>query len=128
MSVNDDTGERALLELGTVCDALAAPPGADEWQVEALATHERQAYRIGEREEARPAVKTELARVEVHNNHEPHDSEGLGLARGTATLRLLPADIADGERLRARLREAVTTPSQAGSPPYPLPSMPDHSF
>jgi len=128
MSVNDDTGERALLELGTVCDALAATPGADEWQVEALVTHERQAYRIGEREEARRAVKTELARVEVHNNHEPHDSEGLGLARGTATLRLLPGDIADGERLRARLRDAVTIASQTDSPPYPLPSMPDDSF
>src|SRR5260221_2646762 len=128
MSVNDDTGERALLELGTVCDALAATPGADEWQVEALVTNERQAYRIGEREEARRAVKTELARVEVHNNNEPHDSEGLGLARGTATLRLLPGDIDDGERLRARLRDAVTIASQTDSPPYPLPSMPDDGF
>src|SRR5258708_29294446 len=102
MSVNDDTGERALLELGTVCDALAATPGADEWQVEALVTHERQAYRIGEREEARRAVKTELARVEGHNNHEPHDSEGLGRARGTATPPLVPRGHAHRERLRAR--------------------------
>src|SRR5258706_15152458 len=62
MSVNDDTGERALLELGTVCDALAATPGADEWQVEALGTNERQAYRIGERGGARRARKNERGR------------------------------------------------------------------
>src|SRR5258706_14017148 len=87
MSVHDDTGERALLELGTVCDALAATPGADEWQVEALVTHERQAYPIGGRGEARRAGKTELARGGGPNNHEPHDSEGLGRARGTAPRR-----------------------------------------
>src|SRR5260221_6065841 len=78
MSVNDDTGERALLELGTVCDALAATPGADEWQVEALVTNERQAYRIGGAEEARRAVKTQLARVGGRKHHRPHDSRGLG--------------------------------------------------
>src|SRR5258706_16476441 len=62
MSVNDDTGERALLELGTVCDALAATPGADEWQGEALVTHERQAHRIGEGEGGRRARKTQPGR------------------------------------------------------------------
>src|SRR5260221_795804 len=51
MSVNDDTGERALLELGTVCDALAATPGADEWQVEGLLPHEAQCYINAERAE-----------------------------------------------------------------------------
>src|SRR5258708_23136557 len=66
MSVNDDTGERALLELGTVCDALAATPGADEWQVEALLTHQRPAYRIRERGEAPRAAKTQPARVGGH--------------------------------------------------------------
>src|SRR5258706_873689 len=82
MSVNDDTGERALLELGTVCDALAATPGADEWQGEALVTPQRQAHRIGERQEAPRAVKTEPAPGEGRNNPEPPDSQGLGPAPG----------------------------------------------
>src|SRR5258708_27958997 len=76
MSVNDDTGERALLELGTVCDALAATPGADEWQGEALVTPQRQAHPIGEREEAPRAGETQPARGEGHNHHHPPDHAG----------------------------------------------------
>src|SRR5260221_11052608 len=53
MRVNDDTGERALLELSTVCDALAATPGADEWQGGGHVTPARQAYGTGEGEGAR---------------------------------------------------------------------------
>src|SRR5258708_32453543 len=51
MSVHDDTSERALLELGTVCDALAATPGADEWQGERVGPPERPAHSTGGDEE-----------------------------------------------------------------------------
>src|SRR5258708_29036742 len=84
MSVHDDTGERALLELGTVCDALAATPGADEWQAEAPVTNERQAYRIGGPAGAPRALEAEPGPGEGDNNHEPQDRAGQGSRASTS--------------------------------------------
>src|SRR5262250_101940 len=84
----------------------SATPGADDWQIDLLHEEEAQLYVIGDRVEARRSVINERARLAVYNDHPPSDADAGPSARGATTLTLLAADVADPERLAARLRDA----------------------
>src|SRR5215475_2316881 len=81
-----------------VAAALAATPGADEWQVAVLHDDEAQLYLIGNQVESQRTVTNERALVTVYNDHTPAHGTGesSSLARGFTTLTLLTSDLAEG--------------------------------
>jgi predicted Zn-dependent protease len=105
-----------------VAAALAATPGADDWQVELLHDDEAQLYLIGNQVESQRTVTNERALVTIYNDHAPaHGPAGnSGLSRGFTTLTLLASDLAEG-RLAARLGEGVTMARLTDNPPFGLP-------
>lgn len=134
-SGNPPTAAAAPLDDAALASALAATPGADEWQVELTHTREAQLYVIGTADESARAVTSEQARVRVLNDHPAHgaatgDASGAesGAARGWATVTVLAADAADPARLRARLGDAVFMAGLTDNPPYHLPEMPAGGF
>lgn len=112
----------------TVGAALVATPGADAWQVDILRAEEAQVYLIGDRIEARRGVENASIRVGIHNYHAPHASGGPDPALGATTLTLLPDDVADGARLRTRLRDTVTIAALTDNQAYTLPGLPVEGF
>jgi predicted Zn-dependent protease len=76
-------------------------------------------------------VGAEHARVRVLNDHAPHGPAAAataGLARGWATVTVLPADAAAPPRLAARLAEGVFAAGLTDNAPYHLPAMPAGGF
>lgn len=131
MSATDTNGETLLAEATeTLAAALDALPGADEWQIEARRNAETQLYAIGDRIESRRVVVDEQARVTLHNDHAPRAGDdssgepGATLARGSATLTLLPDELADASQLVARLAETLTIAGLTDNPVFRLPDPP----
>jgi predicted Zn-dependent protease len=131
MSATNANGETSLAgATETLAAALDALPGANEWQIEARRTEETQLYAIGDRIESRRVVVDEQARVTLHNDHAPRAGEGssdgpsAALARGSATLTLLPDEIANAGQLAARLAETLTIAGLTDNPVFRLPDPP----
>lgn len=146
----------SALDLAALADALAATPGADEWQVALTQTREAQRYLIGAEDEADRIVTNERARVRILNDHPAHgpasDSAGAApsgegesaasegaasesaaagapaMARGWSTVTILARDAAEPARLAARLRDGVFMAGLTDNPPYHLPEMPAGGF
>src|SRR5262249_43398835 len=117
------TGVSAAMALApeAIVRALNGLPGAHEWQVKLLCDDETQLYLIGERPESRRRVTNIRARVTLHHDHSPRTEEIGALARGTATITLLPEDFADPAQMAARLREGVAMAGLTDNLPFRLP-------
>src|SRR5258708_6387754 len=134
MAATDDTPlTTATMSTAALEAALAALPGAADWQLEARRDDERQRYLIGARDEAQRTVFNERAVVTLHNDHArraPQDSSqqseeaASDLVRGTATLTLLPDESADAALLAARLGETLTMAGLTDNPSFRLPDPP----
>ena len=112
-------------------DALAATPGADDWQCTVLREDEAQLYLIGARVEEQRRVTNTRAVVALYNDHQPASSdasEGEGLARGATMLTIASGEMADPTRLAARLSDGVAMARLTDNPPFALPSMPAGGF
>ncbi len=108
--------------------ALERHPGIHDWAVQQRRRHSVQLYLIGREIESVREVVVEEYEVEVFHDHpwpepppEPAGAGGSGLARGMASLTLVPAD---APRLAKRLDEAVLMASLVHNPPYPLAGAP----
>ncbi len=129
-AINESGGTSLSAAIETLATTLGALPGASEWQIEAQRNAETQLYAIGDRVEARRDVVDEHARVTLHNDHTPRGgSEAAGesgatLARGSATVTLLPEDIADASHLGAQLAETLTIAGLTDNPLFRLPEPP----
>ncbi len=115
----------------TLAAGLGALSGASEWQIEARRNEETQLYAIGDRIESRRVVVDEQARVTLHNDHAPRAGDdspsgepGASLARGSATLTLLPDEFADAGRLGVRLAETLAIAGLTDNPVFRLPDPP----
>jgi PmbA protein len=140
---NPPTAATPALTLDTLAGALAATPGADEWQAEITTTREIQRYVIGAEDESARAVTSERARVRVLNDHPAHGATEAAAAgeanaetadgapaqaRGWSTVTVLATDAADPARLAARLGDATFMAGLTDNPSYHLPGMPAGGF
>jgi predicted Zn-dependent protease len=123
----------ATMSTAVIEAALAALPGAADWQLEVRRDDERQRYLIGARDEAQRSVFNERALVTLHNDHAPRASQASSqesqdavsdLKRGTATLTLLPDESADAAGLAARLGDTLMIAGLTDNPPFRLPDPP----
>ncbi len=128
MSTYERATTRAALTPEALGAALAATPGAHDWQVDTLEEEDTQVYLIGDRVEERRAVTNERARVIVYNDHASAAGDVGEQARGIAALTLLTSDTADRERLAERLTEAVAMARLTDNQPFDLPGMPASGF
>src|SRR5215813_3264750 len=117
-------GALAALSPEAIIRTLTALPGADEWQLEVLRDDETQLYLIGDRPEGRRAVTNLRARVTLHNDHTPRDPSSGSRARGTASIALLPEDVANPAEMVARLQEGVAMAGLTDNLPFHLPAPP----
>ena len=106
-----------------LAEALAAAPGAGDWQCVMRRDDEAQMYLIGSRVEAQRRVTNARAQVVLYNDHPPANGEGAGLARGSTALTLSDSDLIDLTRLAARLGDGVAMARLTDNPPFALPSM-----
>lgn len=127
------TNELQMASLASASEQLATAlgtlPGASEWQIEAQRNEEAQLYAIGNRVESRRVVVDELARVTLHNDHAPranpeNPGQDAPVVRGSATLTLLPDEIANADHLATRLAETVTIAGLTDNPVFRLPDPP----
>jgi len=125
----DETRERLEAAADQLAEAARATPGIDAWQVMTARHDEAQIYLIGDTvEEARRSVSSEEASITLHNLHTPHTLGDAGRALGSATLTILPAELTDQDRLRARLREGALMASLTDNQPFTLPGMPAQGY
>ena len=103
-------------------EALAATPGADDWQCTTRRDDEAQVYLIGSRVEAQRRVINERTQVALYNDHTPANDASGGLVRGATTLTLSGDDLADRARLAARLSDGVAMARLTDNPPFALPA------
>jgi predicted Zn-dependent protease len=109
-------------------DTLRRHADVHDWQVHDVTEHSHQLFLIGERTENERATLLRRYQVQVFNDHpapatamEPQENK---LQRGSASLRLLPTDIADSTGLRQHLDEAVLMAQLVNNQPYSLPAPP----
>lgn len=122
------TSPREAVIPAQLIEALAATPGADDWQCAVRRDDEAQMYLIGSRVEEQRRVTNARAQVVLYNDHPPAGGEGAGLARGSAALTLSDGDLADPARLAARLGDGVAMARLTDNPPFTLPAMPADGF
>ena len=124
----DATGQSLAAPIAA---ALRATSAANDWLLEVMRDEERQAYLIGDHLEAQRIVVNERARLAVANDHPAPTTDATDtttadprpLTRGEGALTLLTEDVADPNRLRARLDDAVTMASLTSNPLY-TPALP----
>lgn len=109
-------------------DALAATPGADDWQCTVLREDEAQLYLIGARVEEQRRVTNTRAVVALYNDHPPASRDADSLARGATALTIASGELADPERVAARLAEGVAMARLTDNPPFALPAAPVGGF
>ena len=126
--VSQASRSEATSSLEQLADALAATPGADDWQYALRRDDEAQVYLIGSRIEAQRRVSRTQTQVTLYNDHPPASGEGDGLARGSTTLTLTGDELADPARLASRLGDGVAMARLTDNPPFPLPEMPAGGF
>ncbi|HEX2033340.1 MAG TPA: metallopeptidase TldD-related protein [Chloroflexota bacterium] len=113
--------------LDQIIAALDGHAGVHDWTVSHRRSRSVQLYLIGRETENLRQVSTETFEVEVVNDHPAPESGAdrtspggaAGLARGVASLKLVPAD---RDRLQQRLDDAVLMAQLVHNPPYPLAS------
>src|SRR5262249_49812400 len=81
-----------------------------------------------DRPEGRRAVTNLRARVTLHNDHTPRDPSSGNRARGTASIALLPEDVANPAEMVARLQEGVAMAGLTDNLPFHLPAPPAGGF
>jgi PmbA protein len=128
MIARNEPAPPGTLDATTLAEILAATPNADDWQCTIQRDEEAQLYLIGERVEARRRVVNERARIVLYNDHAGHGPDDASRMRGVTALSLLASDLADPQRLEARLRDAVTMASLTDNPYFPLPGRPAQGF
>ncbi|HKS70695.1 MAG TPA: hypothetical protein VJQ45_09755, partial [Ktedonobacterales bacterium] len=114
--------------LERLAEALAATPGADDWQCVVRRDDEAQMYLIGTRIEALRRISRSRAQVALYNDHLPASGADASAVRGSTTLTLSDDDLADSARLAARLRDGVAMARLTDNPPFALPAMPTSGF
>src|SRR6185312_3078155 len=105
-------------------EALAATPGADDWQCTLRRDDEAQMYLIGTRIEAVRQVNSTQAQAVLYSDHPPASGEDASLARGSTAATLSGGELADPARLAARLEDGVAMARLIDNPPFALPTMP----
>ena len=88
-------------------DALAATPGADDWQYTLLSEDEAQLYLIGSQVEEQRRVTNTRAAVALYNDHPPANGDAESTTRGATSLTIASGELDDPARLAARLNEGV---------------------
>lgn len=111
-----------------LAEALAAAPGADDWHCAVQRDDEAQVYLIGARVEAQRRVTNTQTQVALYNDHVPANGESADLVRGSTTFTLSADDLADPDRLAARLSDGVAMAGLTDNPPFKLPAMPVSGF
>jgi len=109
-------------------EALAATPGADDWQCTVRHDDEAQMYLIGTRIEALRQVNSAEAQAVLYSDHPPASGEDASLARGSTAVTLSGGELADPARLAARLEDGVAMARLIDNPPFALPTMPAGGF
>ncbi len=109
-------------------EALAATPGADDWQCAVRHDDEAQMYLIGTRIEAVRQVNSAEAQAVLYSDHPPASGEDASLARGSTAVTLSGGELADPARLAARLEDGVAMARLIDNPPFALPTMPTNGF
>ncbi len=109
-------------------EALAATPGADDWQCAVRHDDEAQMYLIGTRIEALRQVNSAEAQAVLYSDHPPASGEDANLARGSTAVTLSGGELADPARLAARLADGVAMARLIDNPPFALPTMPANGF
>lgn len=118
----------ATSHIEQLAEALAATPGADDWQFALRHDDEAQLYLIGSQIEAQRRVSNTRTQVTLYNDHSPASGAGADLARGSTALTLTGDDLADPARLVSRLGDGVAMARLTDNPPFPLPEMPAGGF
>ena len=109
-------------------DALAATPGADDWQCTLLREDEAQLYLIGARVEEQRHVTSMRAVVALYNDHPPANGDAESTTRGATSLTIASGELDDPARLAARLNEGVAMARLTDNPPFALPTAPIGGF
>lgn len=111
-------------------EALAATPGADDWQCAVRREDEAQLYLIGTHIEALRQVNSTRTQAVLYSDHPPASGSGedASLGRGSTAVTLSGGDLADPARLAARLADGVAMARLIDNPPFALPTMPANGF
>jgi PmbA protein len=100
--------------------ALAATPGAHDWQIDLRAEREAQLYLIGRQVEERRTVINTQAIITLYNDHPPRTGGDTPM-RGSARLTLTSPELANPAQIAARLQEAVAIAGLTDNLPFALP-------
>jgi predicted Zn-dependent protease len=109
-------------------EALAATPGADDWQCRVRRDDEAQLYLIGTRIEALRQVNSAQTQAMLYSDHAPFSSEDSGPMRGSTAVTLSGGELTDPAQLAVRLSDGVAMARLIDNPPFALPSMPASGF